>query len=60
MTVANIPSSRASEEETEPQTGLRHPPATPAERKFVLQFFRFYAKCKDFLNYLRGRPGRNA
>jgi inorganic pyrophosphatase len=26
----------------------------------VLQFFRFYAKCKGLLNLLRGRPGRNA
>jgi inorganic pyrophosphatase len=26
----------------------------------VLQFFRFYAKCKALLNFWRRRPGRNA
>jgi len=26
----------------------------------VLRFFRFYAGCKALLNFLRGRPGRNA
>ena len=35
-------------------------PPTPAERRAVLRFFRFYAKCKGVLNFLRGRPGRNA
>ncbi len=29
------------------------------ERQNVLRFFRFYAKCKGLLNFLRGRPGRN-
>src|SRR5512139_2080640 len=36
-----------------------HPP-TPAEKAFVLRFFRFYAKCKGVLNVVRGQPGRNA
>ena len=35
-------------------------PPTPSERRAVLRFFRFYAKCKALLNFLRGRPGRNA
>ncbi len=30
------------------------------ERKNVLRFFRFYAKCKALLNLWRGRRGRNA
>ena len=29
-------------------------------RRRVLRFFRFYAKCKGLLNFLRRRPGRNA
>jgi inorganic pyrophosphatase len=33
---------------------------TPAERRKVLRFFRFYAVCKGLLNVFRGRPGRNA
>jgi inorganic pyrophosphatase len=33
---------------------------TPAEKGFVLRFFRFYAKCKGMLNFVRGHPGRNA
>lgn len=36
-----------------------HPPAM-AERRNVLRFFRFYAKCKGLLNLWRRRPGRNA
>jgi len=36
-----------------------HPP-TPAEKALVLRFFRFYARCKGLLNFVRGRPGRNA
>lgn len=32
----------------------------PAQRKKILQFFHFYAKCKRLLNIWRGRPGRNA
>ena len=36
-----------------------HPP-TPAEKAFVLRFFRFYARCKGVLNFVRGQPGRNA
>lgn len=32
----------------------------PAERRSVLRFFRFYAKCKGLLNLWRRRPGRNA
>lgn len=35
-------------------------PLQPWKRFLVLQFFRFYAKCKWILNFLRGRPGRNA
>jgi len=38
--------------------GYRH--ITPRQRFMVLLFFRFYARCKWFLNYLRGLPGRNA
>lgn len=36
-----------------------HPP-TPAQRRFVLRFFHFYARCKGVLNFVRRRPGRNA
>lgn len=36
-----------------------HPPSL-SERQYVLQFFRFYAKCKGLLNIWRRRPGRNA
>ncbi|MGA9991137.1 MAG: inorganic diphosphatase [Thiobacillaceae bacterium] len=32
----------------------------PSERRTVLRFFRFYAKCKGLLNIWRRRPGRNA
>ena len=35
-------------------------PLTTAQRKSVLAFFSFYAKCKSLLNLWRGRPGRNA
>lgn len=35
-------------------------PLTPAEKAFVLRFFRFYALCKGVLNFVRGQPGRNA
>ena len=31
-----------------------------AERRAVLRFFHFYAKCKGLLNAWRRRPGRNA
>jgi inorganic pyrophosphatase len=31
-----------------------------AERRAVLRFFHFYAKCKGLLNFWRGYPGRNA
>ncbi|SOD40343.1 inorganic diphosphatase [Nitrosovibrio sp. Nv4] len=30
------------------------------QRRKVLQFFQFYAKCKGLLNMWRGQPGRNA
>jgi inorganic pyrophosphatase len=30
------------------------------QRRRVLRFFRFYARCKGLLNIWRGRPGRNA
>jgi inorganic pyrophosphatase len=35
-------------------------PVTPEQRHGVLRFFRFYARCKRVLNFLRRRPGRNA
>lgn len=35
-------------------------PVTDDERRRVLQFFQFYAKCKGLLNLWRRRPGRNA
>jgi inorganic pyrophosphatase len=35
-------------------------PLEPSERRRVLQFFGFYAKCKGLLNAWRRRPGRNA
>lgn len=35
-------------------------PVTMIERARVLQFFRFYARCKGLLNVWRRRPGRNA
>ncbi len=35
-------------------------PVAPQEREQVLQFFRFYARCKALLNRWRRRPGRNA
>jgi inorganic pyrophosphatase len=35
-------------------------PPSPSERRTVLRFFHFYAKCKGLLNFLRRRPGRNA
>lgn len=35
-------------------------PPSAAERRNVLRFFRFYAKCKGLLNVWRRRPGRNA
>lgn len=37
-----------------------HHRPTPAERREVLRFFHFYAKCKALLNFWRRRPGRNA
>jgi inorganic pyrophosphatase len=35
-------------------------PLDPSERRRVLRFFHFYAKCKGLLNIWRRRPGRNA
>jgi inorganic pyrophosphatase len=35
-------------------------PLNPSERRQVLRFFHFYAKCKGLLNVWRRRPGRNA
>jgi inorganic pyrophosphatase len=35
-------------------------PLKPSERRQVLRFFHFYAKCKGLLNGWRRRPGRNA
>ncbi len=32
----------------------------PAQRRRLLRFFHFYAKCKALLNVWRRRPGRNA
>ena len=34
--------------------------ADAAQRREILKFFCFYAKCKGALNIWRGRPGRNA
>jgi inorganic pyrophosphatase len=33
---------------------------TVSQRRDVLRFFHFYAKCKGLLNIWRRRPGRNA
>jgi inorganic pyrophosphatase len=35
-------------------------PPSDMEKRYVLRFFGFYAKCKGLLNRLRRRPGRNA
>lgn len=35
-------------------------PLSSAEKRHVLRFFAFYARCKGLLNILRRRPGRNA
>ena len=35
-------------------------PLTETEKRDVLRFFAFYARCKGLLNILRRRPGRNA
>lgn len=35
-------------------------PLRSSERRNVLRFFHFYARCKAVLNFWRGRPGRNA
>jgi inorganic pyrophosphatase len=35
-------------------------PLTGADRRRLLRFFHFYAKCKGLLNFCRRRPGRNA
>jgi inorganic pyrophosphatase len=35
-------------------------PLKPSERRNVLRFFHFYARCKGLLNAWRRRPGRNA
>ena len=35
-------------------------PLNSSERRRVLRFFHFYAKCKWLLNVWRRRPGRNA
>ena len=32
----------------------------PSERRMVLRFFHFYARCKGLLNIVRRRAGRNA
>jgi inorganic pyrophosphatase len=37
----------------------KYSPDTDQRRK-VLRFFHFYARCKGLLNIWRGRPGRNA
>jgi inorganic pyrophosphatase len=37
---------------------LQRPTRSQCER--VLRFFRFYARCKAVMNFVRGRPGRNA
>jgi len=35
-------------------------PLNASERRKVLRFFHFYAKCKGLLNVWRRRPGRNS
>ena len=35
-------------------------PVDATQRRRLLQFFHFYAKCKGLLNVWRRRPGRNA
>jgi inorganic pyrophosphatase len=35
-------------------------PPSDSEKRNVLRFFAFYARCKGLLNILRRRPGRNA
>jgi inorganic pyrophosphatase len=35
-------------------------PVSPRQRRMVLRFFHFYARCKGLLNLVRRRPGRNA
>ncbi len=35
-------------------------PLSPTERRDVLRFFHFYARCKGLLNLCLLRPGRNA
>lgn len=35
-------------------------PVTSLQKRNVLRFFHFYARCKALLNLLRRRPGRNA
>jgi inorganic pyrophosphatase len=35
-------------------------PLSPSQRKQVLRFFQWYARCKGLLNVWRRRPGRNA
>lgn len=37
-----------------------HVPVSGEERRSLLRFFRFYARCKGLLNLSRRRPGRNA
>ena len=37
-----------------------HGPISARQRSLLLLFFRLYAKCKWFLNCLRGQPGRTA
>jgi inorganic pyrophosphatase len=35
-------------------------PVSPEQRRNLVRFFHFYARCKGMLNLLRRRPGRNA
>ncbi|MFP5406758.1 MAG: inorganic diphosphatase, partial [Gammaproteobacteria bacterium] len=35
-------------------------PITASQKRQVLRFFHWYARCKGLLNVWRGRPGRNA
>ncbi len=34
-------------------------PVGKMKRALILLFFKFYAKCKGFINFCRGYPGRN-
>jgi inorganic pyrophosphatase len=45
---------------TDDKVICNHEALDPGQRRKVLRFFHFYARCKGLLNLLRRRPGRNA